>query len=125
MKRYRTTLIQSFGFAFKGIIYCYKGERNIWIQSIIGIIAIVLGAVLKISLIELIIIITMVFLVVILEMFNTGFERLIDVISPKYHKEYGKIKDIIAGVVLMNSILAIIVGILIFTKHIFKLFGIA
>lgn len=105
--------LMSFVYAGRGIYYAFVGQRNIKVQSIIGIIAITAAILLKISRMELIIIVIISFVVVILEMFNSGFERLIDIINPEFHSEYGKIKDIIAGVVLMSSILAVIIGLLI------------
>jgi len=51
--------------------------------------------------------------VVILELFNRGFEKLIDLISPEYNKEFGKVKDAIAGIVLLTFVMAMIVSSLI------------
>lgn len=112
--------LMSFVYAARGIRFAFRGQRNIKVQTAIGGIAIALSVALKIPVVELAVVIAVSFLVVILEMFNTGFEKLIDVISPEYHKEYGKIKDIIAGVVLMSAIMSVAVGVIILGPPMWK-----
>jgi hypothetical protein len=68
---------------------------------------------LEISKVYLITIIIVCFLVVILELFNRGFEKLIDLVSPEYNREFGKVKDAMAGVVLLTFTMAILVSSLI------------
>jgi len=43
--------------------------------------------------------------------FITAVEKLIDKLSPNYDKDYGMIKDIVAGVALLGAILSLVVGI--------------
>jgi len=109
----RTKLIESFLIAIKGIFYEILEERNIKIQMIIGLIIILISIALKIPKIYFIVILLVCFLVIILELLNKCFERLIDLISPDYHEEFGKIKDIAAGAVLLSVILSVIIGLLI------------
>ncbi len=73
--------LMSFVYAARGIRFAFQGQRNIKVQIAVGVLAIGLSVVLKIPPVELAVIIAVSFLVVILEMFNTGFEKLIDVIS--------------------------------------------
>lgn len=108
------SIVKSFINAANGVYYGLLGQRNIKIQLIIGILAIVFSILLKITKIEFIIIITISFLVIILEILNTGIEKLIDFIYPYYNLEIGKIKDIFAGIVLLGAILSTIIGFLIF-----------
>jgi len=49
-------------------------------------------------------------------------ETLVDLISPEYHLLAGRIKDIAAGSVLVSSIIAVIIGIIIFLPAIIELF---
>jgi hypothetical protein len=76
---------------------------------------------LEISKVYLITIIIVCFLVVILELFNRGFEKLIDLVSPEYNKDFGKVKDAMAGVVLLTFTMAMIVSILILYQPVIKL----
>ena len=61
-------------------------------------------------------------LVLVGEMINTGLEKLVDLISPDYNPLAGKIKDMAAGVVLVSSILAVIIGLIIYIPAIIDLF---
>jgi diacylglycerol kinase len=111
-------------YATRGLFETIASERNIKIQLVIGAIIIFISLLLKIAKPYLITIIIVVFLVVILEMFNRSFEKLIDLISPEYNKEAKKIKDAMAGVVLMAFILTTIVSLLILYNHLMILFKI-
>jgi undecaprenol kinase len=108
-----TTFRDSVLCATRGLFKSISNERNLKIQIVIGSVIILTCILLGISRISLITIIMVCFLVVILEMFNRGFEKLIDLVSPEYNKEFGKVKDIMAGVVLLTFAMAMIVGILI------------
>jgi undecaprenol kinase len=110
--------------ASRGLFRGISNERNIKIQLVIGFIIILTAIFLEVSKVYLITIIVVCFLVVILEMFNRGFEKLIDLISPEYNKEAGKIKDAMAGVVLATFILAITVSVLILYDPLMTLFRI-
>ena len=103
--------LKSFVYAFRGIARSFSGNhRNIWVQLAIGIITLGLSCWLEIPVRDLIFIIIMIFFVIILEMMNTGIEALVDHVSPEYHEEAGKVKDIYAGAVLTGAILSAAVG---------------
>ena len=109
--------------AIKGIFYGISKQRMLKVLLLLGIFAIFSSLILKISKAYLITILTVVFLVIILELFNNNFERLIDLISPEYRKEFGEIKDTMAGVVLLSFILMVIVASLILYEPMIKLFA--
>ena len=108
--------------ATRGLIRGIASERNIKIQLLIVGVIILLALILEISKIYLITIIIVCFLVIILELFNRGFEKLIDLVSPGYNKEFGKVKDAIAGVVLLTFTMAMIVSLLILYEPMIILF---
>jgi undecaprenol kinase len=99
--------------AVKGIAHGFSRERNIKIQMIIGWLIILFSIILKIPRNDLILIVFVSFLVIILELVNTSFEKLIDFLHPDRHDEIRKIKDMMAGAVLLIVVLAVIVGILV------------
>jgi diacylglycerol kinase len=109
----KVDFIESVLCASRGIIKTISKERNIKIQIILCTIIILFALFLEISKTYLITIIIVCFLVIILEMFNNGIEKLIDFISPEYNPQAGKIKDIMAGVVLLTFIMASLVSLLI------------
>ena len=118
----KVSFITSVKCAIKGVFYGISRQRMLKILLLLGIFAISSSLLLKISKAYLITILIVVFLVIILELFNNNFERLVDLISPEYHKEFGEIKDTMAGVVLLSFILMVIVASLILYDPMIKLF---
>lgn len=115
-------LINSFKYAFKGIVSSIKSERNMKIHFTMMILAIIAGILLNISMWEWITCFILFGLVISLEMVNTAIEIVVDIVSPKYNFQAGRAKDIAAGAVLVNAIVAVIVGLLIFLPKIIELF---
>jgi diacylglycerol kinase len=118
-------LSQSIFIALEGIAHAISNERNIKIQSIIGFLVLVIALLLRIPKTDFILIMTVTFLVIIFELINTSLERLIDVLSPRKHDGIGKVKDMMAGAVLLSVILALVVGLLILFRPLLKLLSIA
>ena len=117
----RKNLINNIMTAVKGIAYGFSRERNIKIQMVIGWLVVLFSLVLKIPRYDLILVVFVCFLVIVMELINTSFEKLIDFLHPDRHDEIRKIKDMMAGAVLLIAILAIIVGILVFYKPVLSL----
>lgn len=122
MKKTSKKIIKSFKDAIKGILYIIRTQRNFRIQLVCFVIATSTALILRLSFVEIAIIIFAGGLVMVGEMINTGLETLVDLISPDYHQLAGRIKDIAAGAVLVSSIVAVIIGIIIFLPAIINLF---
>ena len=112
-------LINSFKYAFEGIITGIKEERNIKIHISIMILVIILGILLKISQIEWIICIILFGLVISLEFVNTAIENAVDLITQEKNPQAKIIKDVAAGAVLVSAIASAIIGLIIFIPKIF------
>ena len=115
-------LINSFKYAFKGIGSSLKSERNMKIHFTMMVLVIIASIFLNISIWEWITCIILFGLVISLEMVNTAIEIVVDMVSPEYNLKAGHVKDIAAGAVLVNAIVAFIVGLLIFLPKIIRLF---
>jgi len=122
MKKISNKLVKSFRDAIRGILYIFRTQRNFKIQLVCFVVAVGTAFLLKLKLPEIAIIVFAGGLVLVGEMINTGLERLVDLISPEYHPIARDIKDISAGVVLVASILAVIIGLIIFIPAIIELF---
>ncbi|OGH66306.1 MAG: hypothetical protein A3B90_01240 [Candidatus Magasanikbacteria bacterium RIFCSPHIGHO2_02_FULL_41_13] len=107
-------LKKSFGYALRGLGLVFKSEQNFRIQVLLGIFALALGLFLQISALRFIFLVTVIVLVLILECINTAVEYVADSIKPRLSEQVKMIKDIMAGAVLLASILSIIIGIWIF-----------
>lgn len=96
--------------AVKGLFRLFSEERNIKLQMLISSIVIFSAFLLKIQKGYILALVIIFFLGMVLELFNTNIERLIDIISPEYNKELGKIKDSMAGIVLLTFIVAMMIS---------------
>lgn len=110
-------LIKSFRYAFRGFWYVFKSEQNIRIQLFISLIVVVLMVYFRVALWQAIILLVVMTQVLVLELINTIFEKMVDMLRPRIHYYAEVIKDIMAATVLVTSIGAIIVGILIFAPY--------
>src|SRR5258708_13890063 len=77
--------IAGFGFAFSGLWYALRTQRNVRVHVAIAILAILLGILLHISTIEFAIIFVAITGVFIAEMFNTVFRLCFHLSSPHFH----------------------------------------
>lgn len=110
--------LRSTNHALRGIVVFLKTTHNAWVHIFFAILAIYLGFVLCISIIEWILIIFAIGLVILFEMINTAIEIDIDLTSPNYHPYARDTKDVAAGAVSVAVIIAGIIGILIFLPKI-------
>ncbi|MFA6573188.1 MAG: diacylglycerol kinase [Patescibacteria group bacterium] len=114
------TLVKSFRFAMKGVRYAFQNEQNFRFQIIAGIVVIILMMVFPLQNWERILLSLVIFMVLILELINTAFEKIVDVLKPRVHFYVEIVKDIMAAVVLLASLGAIMIGIYIFLPQFFK-----
>jgi diacylglycerol kinase len=106
-------IARSFHFAFVGLAFLFRTQRNARIELGIGIIACAVAGWLKISRVEWAIMTFTIALVLILEGLNTAVECAIDLASPNIHPKAKAAKDLAAGMVLIASIASVVVGLLI------------
>ena len=115
--------IKSFGYAIEGIKSSLKNEQNIIVMFIAGIIAVILGFILKISSFEWLILLLLIGFILSLEMINTAIEATVNLHDGESKSKYGKIaKDSASAALLIISIFSIIIGIIIFLPKILELF---
>ena len=108
--------------ALDGIVYAVGHEKNFRIEILVAIFVIVLIFVLKLKNWEIIVLLLMIMWVLVLELVNTVFERVVDILKPRIHPYARLIKDLTAAVVLISSIVAVIIGIIIFYPYFCDLF---
>jgi diacylglycerol kinase (ATP) len=108
------TFIQALKNTINGIIYTYKTSRNLKVETIIGVCAIILAIVLKLSKTEWPILVITMFLVLMAEMINSAIEETVDLITEEYNDKAKNAKDIAGGAVTLTSLMSIIIGIILF-----------
>ncbi|AUJ26236.1 Undecaprenol kinase [Virgibacillus dokdonensis] len=103
-----------FSFAWQGIQFVVKNERNFRVHLCAAIVVILAGIILNINITEWSIILHLIGNVFITEMLNTVAERIIDYVKPDVHPAAKQIKDVAAGAVLIAATIAVIIGCFIF-----------
>lgn len=110
--------IESFNAAIEGFIYVVKTERNMRIHFLAAIMIVLFGIYLNFNASDVALLTLTIALVLVSEMINTVIEHLVDMVKSEFHPLARTIKDISAGMVLLVSINAIIVGYLLLSKKI-------
>ncbi|AXF54694.1 diacylglycerol kinase family protein [Salicibibacter kimchii] len=116
-------LFFSFVFASRGLWYVFKNEQNMVIHMIIASAVLVLGFVVGISPVEWVILLVVIGGVITFELVNTAIERVVDLVSEDYHPLAKIAKDVAATAVFVYSLIAVVVGLIIFYQPVLELFG--
>ncbi|NLJ06665.1 MAG: diacylglycerol kinase family protein [Sphingobacteriales bacterium] len=114
--------INSFGYAFKGIMFLIRTQENMLIHLVAAILVIIAGFIFHLNITEWCLITFAIGFVFVTEAINTAIEQFIDFINPGYHYSAGKAKDLGAGAVLLSAFTAATIGILVFLPKIIALF---
>lgn len=119
--RRMSRLIASFGFAFAGIWYLVRTQRNAQIHLLICACVIALGALLPLARWEWLVLIMTCMIVLFAEAMNTALEAVVDLAAPDVHALAKIAKDVGAGAVLLCAIGAVIIGCVVFIPHLWPL----
>lgn len=109
---------QSLKNAINGIKFVWQYGSNIKIQFVFAIFAIILGWILKLSLVEFAILILTIFIVLICEVINTAIEKIVDLYTLEYNEIAKVVKDSAAGAVTLSAIMSVVIGIILFLPKI-------
>lgn len=116
----KTSLLNSFKYAFEGIWSVIKKERNLKIHIVIMFLVIVFGIIFNISKIEWFVCILLFGGVIALEIMNTAIETTVDLITMEKNPKAKLAKDASAGAVLIMAIISVIIGLMIFMPKILE-----
>lgn len=108
----------SFRAAAEGVIHVVRTQPNVWIESLAAIVVAVAGWWFRVSTVEWALLVVMVVLVLALEAVNTAIERVVDLVSPKWHPLAKHAKDAAAGALLIAALGSLIVSLLVFVPYI-------
>ena len=109
------TLLDSFNFAFEGIIHVLRTQRNLRIHFAIAFAVLIFALIVDVAKMELIALLISVTFVLIAEMLNTAVEAAIDIATTSFDPMAKLAKDIAAGAVLIAAMNAIAVGYIVFS----------
>lgn len=109
-----------FKYAFQGMIVLFKKDKNFLLHLIFGLIVIVCGFIFHITKVEWLFILLAIGLVLAFETINTAIEYVVDLVTTDYHILAKKAKDVAAFSVIIASIIAVLIGLIVFLPYIFK-----
>jgi diacylglycerol kinase (ATP) len=110
------TVLDSFNYAFEGIIHVLRTQRNMRIHFLVAGAVLIAAIAIGVSRIELIALMISIAFVLIAEMINTAIEGTIDVSTTSFDPNAKLAKDIAAGAVLIATVNAIVIGYLVFSE---------
>lgn len=118
----KRSLIHSFKYAFEGVLFSVRHNRNLRIHIAVAVLVIAASVFFRVNAFEMGILGIMILLVICLEMINSAIEEMVDLIIQEHRQQAKIAKDVSAGMVLVASIGSVIVGILVFAPHIVRFF---
>jgi diacylglycerol kinase (ATP) len=108
------SLIDSFNYAFEGIIHVLRTQRNLRIHFVAAVLVFGGAIAVGVTRLQLIALVLAIAFVLVAEMLNTAIEGVIDVSTTSFDPNAKLAKDIAAGAVLIASITALAIGFLVF-----------
>jgi diacylglycerol kinase len=104
--------LESFSYAWQGIVYVVRTQRNARVHLGAAVIALGLAVALHLARIEIAVLVGCVMVVIAAEMVNTVAESIVDLVTDRYHPLAKVAKDAAAGAVLVTAIGSAVIGLL-------------
>ncbi len=117
--------LKSFKYSIEGLKYAYKNEQSLLIHFIATVLAIILGLTFKISHMEWAVLCIALGVVLASELINTAIEAAVDLITLEINPLAKIAKDCGSAATFVFSMIAAVIGIIIFIPkimHVFHLF---
>jgi diacylglycerol kinase (ATP) len=111
--RRRASLLQSFNFAFQGLVASVRHQRNMRVHLLLAFAVLLVSLFLNLSRLQLVAIIIAVAFVFITELMNSAIEAVVDLITDQFDPRAKAAKDMAAGAVLVAAINALVVAYLV------------
>lgn len=109
--------IRSFGYSIDGLSYVVRNHGSFTVQTVVAFLTIGLGFYVHLDRIEWAIILSMIFTVLVAELFNTSIETALDYMQKDHHHDVKIGKDVAAASVFVTSIGSVIIGTIIFLPY--------
>lgn len=106
--------------AYRGLYYALQNEKNFQNEVIFALIVFFAMFYFGVTRAEMVVLILVIMGVLLAELVNTVMERVVDILKPRIHPYARLIKDLMAAAVLLTSILALVIGVIIFYPYVAK-----
>jgi len=118
-------LVKSVRHALRGMRVVFIHEQSFRIQVLAAAVVVTFAAAFGVTRNEWIVLLLLIAAVLSLELMNSIIERLADAFKPRIHPIVKDVKDIMAGTVLIVSLIAAIIGLAIFYPYLAPLVGLS
>jgi len=111
---------KGFTYAFVGIQTAFRSQLNLKIHILAVSIVCIFSWLIKVSITDFVIFLLLFSIVIASELFNTCIEEIANFVRDLHKLDYKatkNLRDMAAGAVLVNAIVATIIGLLIFAKY--------
>lgn len=115
-------MFKSFHYAFRGVIFLLISEQNARIHAVAAVLVGIFAYILGVTRLEAAVLFIAVVLVFAIEIINTAIEKVCDVCHPEDHHIIARVKDAMAGAVLISAVIAVVVALLVFLPYIKQIF---
>jgi len=117
----RQSIFKSWAVSVTGFVHAVRTERNVGLVCAFMLIAIVISALLRISVIEWVIVVLCCAIVLVTELLNTAIEAVTDLACEERHPLAKIAKDTAAAATLIASVSSLIIAVLIFGPRLLAL----
>ncbi len=113
--------LRSFGYAFAGLGYAIRTQRNLRVHLAVAGLVILAGLILRVSAMEWAVLLLTIGFVISAELVNTVAELAVDLLTQEYHPMAKAAKDVGAAAVVVAALAAVGVGVAIFGPRLWLL----
>ena len=117
----RPSFFRSVAHALRGLAVTFRSGRNFRVQVLAAVLVLCAAVLLDVRIWEFILLLLLSTSVLVLELFNSVIERMADGLAPRLQPIVRDIKDLMAGAVLLSSIVSAAIGLLIFLPYLLRL----
>lgn len=113
-ERQHSTLLSSFNYAFQGLVYVFRHQRNMRVHLSLAVLVLLGSLFFDLSRLELLAVLFAIALVFMAEMLNTAIEAAVDLVTSSFDPKAKIAKDAAAGAVLVAAANSLVVAYLVF-----------
>ncbi|WP_404443768.1 diacylglycerol kinase family protein [Sutcliffiella horikoshii] len=116
-KGYRGSFTSSFSYAFDGLMFVLRTERNIKVHVFLAFVMIGLSLFFQITKVEWLILFLVIAGMFVIEIINTAIENVVDLVTEEYHPLAKTAKDVAASAALVFACISVIIGVILFGPY--------
>lgn len=115
--------VVSLGYALAGWLYMLRWQHNTRIQTVASIATLVAALLLRVSFLEMAVLILTIAIVWMAEFINAAVEAVVNLASPEFHPMAKVAKDVAAAAVLLGAVASVLIGLLILGPPLLRVLG--